>query len=213
LICGAEHNLVVDARVRAAFVAALERQKAAVLTPDEARRFTPQAFDPRRNALRSQLVGQDAQTIAQHTGIRRPYSIRLLVVETDSPDSANPYAGEKLAPMLSMFTAVNEEVGLAICRTLLGNAGRRHTAIIHSRNRRLVEVMPASRILVNSPGSQGCCGMTTGLECSLTLGCGTFGGNSTTDNVSYRHLLNIKRIAHPLVTRQMEMEMAGELAR
>ena len=54
------------------------------------------------------------------------------------------------------------------------------------------------RILVNSPGAQGCCGMTTGLDCSLTLGCGTFGGNSTTDNVTYRHLLNIKRVAHVL---------------
>ena len=213
LICGAEHHLVVDARVRGAFVAALERHGAAVLSADEARRFTPHAFDAGRNALRSPLVGQDAQTIAEHTGIRRSYPIRLLVVDTDSPDAANPYAGEKLAPLVSMFTAVNEEVGLAICRTLLGNAGAGHTAIIHSRNRRLVErfgeVMPASRILVNSPGSHGCCGITTGLECSLTLGCGTFGGNSTTDNVSYRHLLNIKRIAHPLVTRQMEMETVG----
>ena len=58
--------------------------------------------------------------------------------------------------------------------------------------------MPASRILVNAPGAQGCCGMATGLECSMTLGCGTFGGNSTNDNVTYRHLLNIKRVAHHL---------------
>ena len=58
--------------------------------------------------------------------------------------------------------------------------------------------MPAGRILVNSSAAQGCCGMTTGLACSMTLGCGTFGGNSTTDNITFRHLLNVKRVAYPL---------------
>ena len=63
---------------------------------------------------------------------------------------------------------------------------------------RFARVMPASRILINAPGAQGCCGMTTGLEHSLSLGCGTFGGNSTTDNITWRHFLNIKRVAHHL---------------
>jgi acetaldehyde dehydrogenase / alcohol dehydrogenase len=75
-----------------------------------------------------------------------------------------------------------------------------HTAIIHAQDPRLVErfaaEMPASRILVNSPGTQGVLGLTTGLVPSMTLGCGTFGGTSTTDNVTYTHLLNIKRIAY-----------------
>jgi acyl-CoA reductase-like NAD-dependent aldehyde dehydrogenase len=80
--------------------------------------------------------------------------------------------------------------------------GMGHTAIIHTTSPAMAErfgrEMPASRIIVNSPGAQGCCGMTTGLPNSMTLGCGTFGGNSTTENVTYRHLLNIKRIAHHL---------------
>ena len=101
-----------------------------------------------------------------------------------------------------MFTVAGEDEGLRLCRTLLKIAGAGHTAVIHTANAARVErfarAMPAGRILVNSSAAQGCCGMTTGLDCSLTLGCGTFGGNSTTDNVTYRHLLNIKRVAYQL---------------
>jgi acetaldehyde dehydrogenase/alcohol dehydrogenase len=110
--------------------------------------------------------------------------------------------GEKLAPVLSMFTVDGEDEGLKRCQALLAIAGAGHTAVIHSTNaariERFARVIPAGRILVNSPAAQGCCGMTTGLACSMTLGCGTFGGNSTTDNVTFRHLLNVKRVAYPL---------------
>jgi acetaldehyde dehydrogenase/alcohol dehydrogenase len=209
LICGAEHHLVVDTRVSSLFLAALERQGAAILTEDEARRFTASVVDHAHHAFRPEIVGQSAQTIAAHTGIVRPYLIRLLVVPTESIDKTNPLAGEKLAPVLSLFRVRNEEHGLAVCRALLAHAGAGHTAVIHSRNQLLIErfsdAIPASRILVNVPASQGCGGMTTGLECSLTLGCGTFGGNSTTDNVTYRHLLNIKRVAYQLESKEREL--------
>jgi acyl-CoA reductase-like NAD-dependent aldehyde dehydrogenase len=99
-----------------------------------------------------------------------------------------------------MFTVSGEDAGLNLCRALLRVDGAGHTAIIHTTNRARIErfarAMPAGRILVNVSGTQGCCGMSTGLDCSMTLGCGTFGGNSTTDNVTYRHLLNIKRVAY-----------------
>jgi acyl-CoA reductase-like NAD-dependent aldehyde dehydrogenase len=156
-----------------------------------------------------------AETIAIETGIQRPYPIRLLIVPTDSTSSADPFAGEKLAPILSLFTVRDEEQGLEVCRRLLAHAGAGHTAIIHSRNQGLIErfskAMPASRILVNAPGSLGCGGMTTGLDPSFTLGCGTFGGNSTTDNITYRHLLNIKRVAHHLESKEHELASAGLL--
>ncbi len=110
--------------------------------------------------------------------------------------------GEKLAPVLSMFTVDGEDEGLRLCQALLSIAGAGHTAVIHSANaariERFARVIPAGRILVNSPAAQGCCGMTTGLACSMTLGCGTFGGNSTTDNITFRHLLNVKRVAYPI---------------
>jgi acetaldehyde dehydrogenase/alcohol dehydrogenase len=202
LICGAEHNLVVDARVVAPFAEALVRHGAAILTAEEAARFKKAAVDPRHQSLRSDLLGRPASTIAARVGIHRPYAVRLLVVEANISELQGPYAAEKLAPVLSMFTAAGEEQGLRLCRTLLQRMGTGHTAIIHTASPALAErfgrELPASRIIVNSPGAQGCCGMTTGLPSSMTLGCGTFGGNSTTENVTYRHLLNIKRIAYHL---------------
>jgi acyl-CoA reductase-like NAD-dependent aldehyde dehydrogenase len=104
--------------------------------------------------------------------------------------------------VLSLFTVDGEEEGLAACKKILANEGLGHTAIIHTRSPKLVErfgsEILASRVLVNAGGSQGCIGIGNGLMPSLTLGCGTFGGTSTTDNVSYTHLLNIKRVVHPL---------------
>ncbi len=82
---------------------------------------------------------------------------------------------------------------------MLVNQGQGHTATIHTQNPELADrfglEIPASRILVNSPAAQGCIGIGNGLTASFTLGCGTLGGNSTTDNVTYTHLLNIKRLA------------------
>jgi len=206
LICGAEHNLVVDDRVAAPFAEALRRHGAAVLSRDEDRLFRLGAIDGDSGILRHEFIGQSAAAIAAAVGIARPYAIRLLVVPADASVLNAGDAGEKLAPWLSLFTASGEDQGLRLCRRILDTAGAGHTAIVHSTNRARVErfarAMPVGRILVNAPGAQGCCGMTTGLERSLSLGCGTFGGNSTTDNVTYRHLLNVKRIAYHLQQRE-----------
>lgn|GEM_PF-1694433 len=113
-----------------------------------------------------------------------------------------PYGRGKLAPLLSLFTADGEDDGIGLCRQILGNGGRGHTAIIHTRSERLQSSfawqMPVSRVLVNGPGAQGCIGPGNGLMQPLTLGCGTYGRTSTTDNLTYTHLVNIKRVAHPL---------------
>ena len=200
MICGAEHHLVVDAKIDAAFTESLMRQGACILTPDEADSFSSHAIDATLNTLRRDLIGQSAGDIASRIGIHRSYPIRLLVVRCHLRDIDGPYGGEKLAPVLSLFTVTNPEDALTLCVRLLQREGAGHTAIIHTANRaridRFAQLIPASRILVNSPGAQGCCGMTTGLPPSMTLGCGTLGGNSTTDNVTYRQLLNIRRVAY-----------------
>lgn len=199
LICGGENNLVVDAAVRAPFVEALVAQGAAVLSDEEARRFSKVVVDPETGHFRPQIVGQAAARIAGAAGIERDYEIRLVVVPTEDPSWENPFAGEKMAPLLSLFTVDGDEEALALCKRLLVQEGTGHTAVIHTADeamaRRFGAEMPASRILVNSPGTQGVVGLTTGLEPSFTLGCGTFGGNSTSDNVTYRHLFNVKRLA------------------
>jgi len=229
VICGAEHSLVVDGRAAGAFADALTRAGAAILTPDEVHRFAAEAIDPTAGTLRHEFVGKSADTIAAAIGLVRPYPFRLLVLpssglrdavsetrsqrpglrgftsETTAQALGRFSTGEKLAPVLSMFTVDGEDEGLRLCQMLLLIAGAGHTAVIHSANasriERFARAIPAGRILVNSPAAQGCCGMTTGLACSMTLGCGTFGGNSTTDNVTFRHLLNVKRVAYPLGSR------------
>ena len=198
LICGAEHNLVITGDRTTAFSAALERAGAAVLTAAEAERFTAAVVQPDGRHFSPQIVGQDAATICELLGIRRDFDIRVVVVPVEV-DLDSAYAGEKMAPVLSLFTVPDDAQGFVLCRRLLDHQGAGHTAVIHSSDEELVAgfgtAMPASRILVNSPGSFGVCGITSGLDPSFTLGCGTFGGNSTTDNVTYRHLLNVKRLA------------------
>jgi acetaldehyde dehydrogenase/alcohol dehydrogenase len=202
LICGAEHNLVVDEEVRDAFVPALERHGAAVLNAEETRRFIAAAVGPDGRAFVGRVIGQSAQAIADRVGISRSYPIKLIVVPAavDAVEQGSPLAKEKLAPLLSLFTVHGEDDGFALCRRILVAHGAGHTAVIHTRlperAARFGLAMPASRIIVNGPAVQGVSGVTSGLVPSYVLGCGTWGGNSTTDNVSYRNLQNIKRLAH-----------------
>lgn len=202
VICGSENNLVVDESVCEPFIAALKAHGAAVLTPDEIDRFTPVVFDAETGHLRRELVGQSPQAIAEKVRIKRDDPIRLIVAPLDTDQVDGPYGREKLAPILSLFTVDSVDAGLQLCKRILSNEGIGHTAVIHTQNPDLIQQfgleIPASRILVNCPGSQGCAGICSGLTPSLTLGCGTLGGTSTTDNVSYSNLLNIKRIAQAL---------------
>jgi acyl-CoA reductase-like NAD-dependent aldehyde dehydrogenase len=199
VLCGSENNLVVDASVYPNFIKALEASGAKVLTPDEKRRFTVQAFDAENHTVKREFVGKSARHIAEQTGLRAGDDIRLIVVPASRDDLPGPLGHEKLAPILSMFTVTGEADGLALCKRILASEGSGHTAVIHTADNELAKrfslEMPASRILVNTPASQGCAGICNGLTPSLTLGCGTFGGNSTTDNVTFTHLLNIKRMA------------------
>jgi acyl-CoA reductase-like NAD-dependent aldehyde dehydrogenase len=201
IICGSEDNLVVEEAVLAPFLDALERAGAAVCSPEEAARVTAQAFDPGDGHLRREVLGQPAQAIAEAAGVRRAAPLRVLVLPQPADRIDSPYGREKLAPLLSLFTVAGTEQGLEVCKRLLANQGAGHTAVIHSRDRplqqRFAEEIPASRILVNGPATHGCIGVGNGLTPSLTLGCGTFGGNSTTDNVTYTNLLNLKRLARP----------------
>ncbi|KAA1415947.1 aldehyde dehydrogenase family protein [Nocardioides humilatus] len=199
VICGAEHNLVVDRAVREEFIAQLEASGAAVLSPEEAETFMKAAVDPATNRFQGVTVGQSAATIAGFTGIARPYDIKVIVVPASWDGEDDPLAAEKMTPILSLFDVEGDDEAIALSLRLLAFMGTGHTSIIHSQDpdrvARFGAAMPTSRILANSPGAHGVFGVTTGLTPSLTLGCGTFGGNSTTDNVTFKNLRNIKRLA------------------
>jgi acyl-CoA reductase-like NAD-dependent aldehyde dehydrogenase len=199
IICASEHNLVVDAPIRSAFIEALERHGAAVLHAHEIKSFLSMLLDDEEKRIRPELIGQSATSLLQRAGIAREGNTRVVVIPTAMHDLSGPLGREKLAPVVSLFTVDDEEEGFAVCRQILANDGAGHTAIIHTSDQvridRFGREMRASRILVNAAGVQGSMGLSTGLVPSMTVGCGTFGGNSTTDNVTYTHLLNIKRIA------------------
>lgn len=198
LVCGAEQHLVVDASVVDRFVAELEAEGAAVLDGDETRRFTDTAFDPATGDLDLLLVGRSATDLAAATGLHRD-GAKVLVFRADRDHPEGAAARERLAPAVSLFVVDDDEQAIGLARALLAHEGAGHTAVIHTaddeRVRRFAAAIPASRILVNVAASLGCCGVLTGLDPSFTLGCGTLGGNSTTDNVGYRNLVNVQRVA------------------
>lgn len=201
LICGSEQHLVVDRSVEDELVRALRRQGAVVLDDAQTRQFMATAFEENGD-LRMWFVGQSPSVIAGAIGMDIPPETRLIVFRADAASPEGAFARERLAPVLSLFTVDGDDEALSLCRRLLDYEGAGHTANVHTQDeervRRFAEAMPVSRVLVNTPSAMGCCGVVTGLAPSLTLGCGTFGGNSTTDNVGYRNLLNIKRVARSL---------------
>ena len=200
LICGSEQHLVVDASVRDEFIEALGANGAAVLDEAQTATFVENGFEPTGD-LKMQFVGRKAGLIAENTGLPELKDTQLLVFLADAKNPEGAQARERLAPVLSLFTVDGDDEAMALCQGLLEYEGAGHTANIHTSDQeridRFAAAMPASRILVNVPSAYGCCGAATGLVPSLTLGCGTFGGNSTTDNVTYTNLMNIKRLAYP----------------
>jgi acetaldehyde dehydrogenase/alcohol dehydrogenase len=203
VICGSEQHLVVERSVHESFAGALEQEGAALLDRRETTALLATVFDRDTGSLLKRYAGRSAEEIARAAGIGRDRPIRLLVFTAPEGELEDgPVSRERLAPLLSLFVVENFEAGLALCRQLLAVEGAGHTAAIHTRSRERAQrfgvTMPASRILMNMPAAQGCVGMGNGLTPSLTLGCGTFGGNSTTDNVGYMNLINIKRLAEPI---------------
>jgi acyl-CoA reductase-like NAD-dependent aldehyde dehydrogenase len=200
LICGSEQHIVVDASLHDRFVEALQEAGAAVLTREETAQVVERAFDDHGHLL-IQYVGRSAATFAELAGLpsKEGASILVFPVTEDVPEEA--LGRERLAPVCSLFTVDGDDEAIALCRRLLSYEGAGHTAVVHTsdpeREARFAAAIPAGRILVNVPATLGFCGVVTGLQPSFTLGCGTFGGNSTTDNVGYKNLLNLKRVAHP----------------
>lgn len=150
-------------------------------------------------ALNPEIVGKSALTIAQMAGLKVPPGTKVLLAALDGVGKGYPLSREKLSPILAFYSVPTWQDGLQRCIELLEFGGLGHTAVIHSHNEEVIREFalhaPASRILVNTPSSKGAVGAVTGLPPSMTLGCGTWGHNITTDSITPLHLLNIKRMA------------------
>lgn len=198
IVCGSENNLLVDSPVYDEFLALAETHGGAALSPIEVDSLLEALFN--KGALNSDWVGRSAQDVCDFVGITRDYPIKLVFAPVPNGATASPLLKEKLIPILSVSKMDSPQQALTMAKTILDDEGAGHTAIIHCDDRSTVtdysKVVDVSRILVNTPGTLGCIGANNGLELSWTLGCGTQGAGSTSDNVGYKHLLNIKRIAY-----------------
>ena len=153
------------------------------------------------------LVGKSAAIIAEKCGITVPSGTRVLIAPLEGVGRDYPLSIEKLCPVLSFYVVKDWREGCERCKQILRYGGMGHTMSIHSRNEQVILEFglkkPAFRICVNTPTTLGSIGLTTGLDPAMTLGCGGYGGNITSDNISPKHLLNIKRLAYevtPAVT-------------
>jgi acetaldehyde dehydrogenase (acetylating) len=162
------------------------------------------------------LVGKAATFIARHVGISVPESTRALIAPLTGVGRDYPLSIEKLAPVLSWYVVKDWREGCERCIQVLRYGGMGHTMSIHSRNEEVILQFglkkPAFRICVNTPTTHGSIGLTTGLDPAMTLGCGGWGGNITSDNITPKHLMNIKRLAYevrPAVTDASRLKPAS----
>jgi acetaldehyde dehydrogenase (acetylating) len=208
LLCSSENSVVADAPIAEEAKRLFKANGAYFLSPQEAEALGRTLVTPQR-LPNPALVGKSATYVAQQAGINVPADTRVLIAELAGVGRDYPLSIEKLCPVLSFYVVADWREGCERCMQILRYGGMGHTMSIHSRSDDIVLQFglkkPAFRIIVNSPATLGAVGLTTGLDPSMTLGCGGWGGNITSDNISPKHLLNIKRLAYettPYVSRR-----------
>ncbi|MGZ9585206.1 aldehyde dehydrogenase family protein [Paenibacillus marinisediminis] len=196
-ICASEQALVVDRAVKPAVREALVKLGGYVLSDAEKERVSKLIL--LNGGLNPRIVGRSAQAIAEMAGITISAHTRLLIAEEHEVGKGVPFSIEKLCPLLALYTVEDEIEGCELCKQLLALGGLGHTLGIHAEEMQVIEAFglkkPASRIVVNSGTTFGGIGMSTGIFPSMTLGCGSYGNNITSDNIGPQHLMNIKRVA------------------
>jgi acetaldehyde dehydrogenase (acetylating) len=201
VLCSSENSVVVDEAIADAARRELEAQGAYFLSKSEMDAVARVLVTPQR-LPNPALVGKAATFIAEKCGISVPAGTRVLIAPLDGVGRDFPLSIEKLCPVLSYYVVKDWQEGCERCKQILRYGGMGHTMSIHSQNEQVILEFglkkPAFRIVVNSPTTHGSIGLTTGLDPAMTLGCGGYGGNITSDNISPRHLLNIKRLAYEL---------------
>ncbi len=199
VLCSSPNSVVVDEPVAAGLRRAFEAEGAYFVTETEAAALADRLVTPQR-LPNPKLVGKPATWLAEQAGIAVPPGTRVLVATLDGVGRDHPLSIEKLCPVLSWYEVADWRAGCERCIEILRYGGMGHTMSIHSQNEDVILEFglkkPAFRICVNTPTTHGSIGLTTGLDPAMTLGCGGWGGNITSDNISPRHLLNIKRLAY-----------------
>ena len=200
MICASEQAVIVDKEIYSDVRSEFERQGVYFVSKKELPLLEDAVMTMDKTAVNPAIVGQSADTIAQLAGIKAPKGTKILMAELEGVGSEYPLSREKLSPVLAMLKAENTEHGFELCQKMLELGGLGHSAAIHTKRMDLAaefgEKMKAGRIIVNSPTAQGGIGdIYNNMLPSLTLGCGSYGRNSVSTNVSAVNLINLKTVA------------------
>ena len=202
MICASEQSVIVDDKIYDAVKAEFAARGAYFLNPEETEKVRKTIII--NGALNAKIVGQRAAKIAALAGVTVPDSVKVLIGEVESVDISEEFAHEKLSPVLAMYRAKDFNDAVDKAEKLIADGGFGHTSSVYinqltekAKLDMFFERMKTCRILVNTPSSQGGIGdlYNFKLRPSLTLGCGSWGGNSVSENVGVKHLLNIKTVA------------------
>ncbi|MED3035483.1 bifunctional acetaldehyde-CoA/alcohol dehydrogenase [Bacillus thuringiensis] len=201
MICASEQAIIVDKEIYDNVKTEMIANDCYFVTEEERSKLEKLVINENTCAVNSDIVGKSAQYIAELVGITVPKNTKMLVAEIQGIGAAYPLSREKLSPVLACVKANSLEEGFTYCEEMLNLGGLGHSAVIHSVNKEVQKQfglrMKACRLIVNAPSSQGGIGdIYNGFIPSLTLGCGSYGKNSVSQNVTATHLLNIKRLAN-----------------
>jgi acetaldehyde dehydrogenase (acetylating) len=201
VLCSSPNSVVVDEEVAEEARRQFQAQGAYFMNEGQIEALTKVLVSPQR-LPNPAFVGRSAVFIAEKAGITVPPGTRALVAPLAGVGRDYPLSIEKLCPVLSWYAVKDWQQGCERCIQILRYGGMGHTMSIHSQNEEVILQFglkkPAFRVCVNTPTTHGSIGLTTGLDPAMTLGCGGPGGNITSDNISPRHLLNLKRLAYEL---------------
>ncbi|OJG38555.1 aldehyde-alcohol dehydrogenase [Enterococcus dispar] len=200
MICASEQGVIVDKEIYAAVKAEFEAHQCYIVKKSELKKLEDAVMNEGKYAVNPAIVGHPATEIAKLAGIKVPEGTKMLIAELDGVGADYPLSREKLSPVLAMMKAQSTEHGFELAQGMLELGGLGHTAVIHTENEDLQLQyglkMKACRILVNSPSAEGGIGnIYNEMIPSLTLGCGSYGRNSVSKNVSAINLINVKTIA------------------
>ena len=210
MICASEQAVLVDKEIYKEFEDLMRKAGCYFVSEEEKEKLKNSMFDFNEEngyKLKSHVPGKSPYQIAKEAGFEVPEETKVLVVYEEGIGKEYPFSKEKLSPVLTYYIVNNEDEGIEKSEKLLEFGGLGHSAVIHSENEETIlkfsNTMKAGRIIVNSPSTHGAIGdiYNTNMP-SLTLGCGSFGGNSTTANVSSVNLINIKRTSKRRVNMQ-----------
>jgi acetaldehyde dehydrogenase (acetylating) len=198
-LCSSEQSIVCDEAIRDLVVAEVKANGGYFLSDAEAAAVARVVVTPQRLA-NPEIVGKPAPFIAEKAGVKVPPDTRVLVAPLAGVGRDHPLSIEKLSPVLAFYVVKDWREGAERCLQLLRFGGTGHTMGIHSRDDSVIREIalrePVYRVIANTQTSMGATGYTTGLAPSMSLGCGAYAGNITSDNITPLHLINVKRLAY-----------------